>query len=144
MVAERSALYSSKRIIDAEIFSSFVRMRGSRSHPQSHCRWRLSPRLRVARAEEVDKIVASVDGDPITMHDVRAFAESAGRTAARRAIPPRNQTFKEGLKGMIAQKLLAEEVAKYDDKIDEGQIDKLHRGGRAGTKHHAISNSNNR
>lgn len=78
---------------------------------------------RVTRAEEVDKIVASVDGEPITMHDVRAFAESAGRP-----IPPGdptgNQTFKEGLKGMIAQKLLAVEVAKYNDKIDEGQIDR--------------------
>ncbi len=77
---------------------------------------------RLARAEEVDKIVASVDGEPITMHDVRAFAESAGKP-----IPPgdptQNETFKEGLKGMIAQKLLAAEVAKYDDKIDEGQID---------------------
>jgi len=78
---------------------------------------------RVPRAEEVDKIVASVDGEPITMHEVRAFAESAGRP-----IPPGdptgNQTFKEGLKGMIAQKLLAVEVSKYDDKIDEGQIDR--------------------
>lgn len=78
---------------------------------------------RIARAEEVDKIVASVDGEPITMHDVRAFAESAGKP-----IPPgdptQNETFKEGLKGMIAQKLLAVEVAKYDDKIDEGQIDR--------------------
>ncbi len=77
---------------------------------------------RIARSEEVDKIVASVDGEPITMHDVRAFAESAGKP-----IPPgdptQNETFKEGLKGMIAQKLLAVEVAKYDDKIDEGQID---------------------
>ena len=78
---------------------------------------------RIARAEEVDKIVASVDGDPITMHDVRAFAESAGKP-----IPPgdptANETFKEGLKGMIAQKLLAVEVSKYDDKIDEPQIDR--------------------
>ena len=75
------------------------------------------------RAEEVDKIVASVDGDPITMHEVRAFAESAGRP-----IPPgdptANPTFKEGLKGLIAQKLLANEVKKYEEKIDEGQIDR--------------------
>ncbi len=75
------------------------------------------------RAEEIDKIVASVDGEPITMHDVRAFAESAGRT-----LPPGDPTadpdFKDGLKGIIAQKLLAQEVAKYDDKIDETQIDK--------------------
>jgi peptidyl-prolyl cis-trans isomerase SurA len=74
------------------------------------------------RAEEVDKIVASVDGEPITMHDVRAFAESAGKTLPP-GDPTANPTFKEGLKGLIAQKLLAQEVAKYDDKIDEDQID---------------------
>jgi peptidyl-prolyl cis-trans isomerase SurA len=73
-------------------------------------------------AEEVDKIVASVDGDPITMHDVRVFAESAGRTIPA-GDPSANENFKQGLKGLIAQKLLAEEVKKYDDKIDEGQID---------------------
>jgi peptidyl-prolyl cis-trans isomerase SurA len=78
---------------------------------------------RIAHAEEVDKIVASVDGDPITMHDVRAFAESAGRPIPA-GDPTANETFKEGLKGMIAQKLLAVEVSKYDDKIDEPQIDR--------------------
>ena len=76
-----------------------------------------------ARAEEVDKIVASVDGDPITMHDVRSFAQSAGKT-----LPPGDPTadpnFKEGLKGLIAQKLLDQEVKKYDEKVDEGQVDK--------------------
>lgn len=77
----------------------------------------------VARAEEVDKIVASVDGDPITMHEVRAFAESAGQTLPA-GDPTADPTFKEGLKGLIAQKLLAEEVKKYDEKIDDSQIDK--------------------
>ena len=76
-----------------------------------------------ARAEPVDKVVASVDGDPITMHDVRVFAESAGKT-----LPPGDPTgdpnFKEGLKGIIAQKLLTEEMKRYDEKIDDDQIDK--------------------
>jgi peptidyl-prolyl cis-trans isomerase SurA len=76
-----------------------------------------------AYAEEVDKVVASVDGEPITMHDVRSFAESAGRPLPP-GDPTQNPTFKEGLKGLIAQKLLAQEVAKYDDKIDEAQIDR--------------------
>jgi len=75
------------------------------------------------RAEQVDKIVASVDGDPITMHEVRAFAESAGKTLPP-GDPTADPTFKEGLKGLIAQKLLAEEVKKYDDKIDDSQIDR--------------------
>ena len=98
-------------------------MRVSRSHPHIALSLATFAAPRIARAEEVDKIVASVDGDPITMHDVRAFAESAGK-AMPPGDPTQNETFKEGLKGMIAQKLLAEEVAKYDDKIDEGQIDR--------------------
>ena len=76
-----------------------------------------------AHAEEVDKIVASVDGDPITMHEVRAFAESAGKTLPP-GDPTADPTFKEGLKGLIAQKLLSEEVKKYDERIEESQIDR--------------------
>jgi peptidyl-prolyl cis-trans isomerase SurA len=76
-----------------------------------------------ARAEQVDKIIASVDGDPITMHEVRAFAESAGRPLPA-GDPTADPNFKEGLKGLIAQKLLSEEVKKYDEKIDDGQIDR--------------------
>jgi peptidyl-prolyl cis-trans isomerase SurA len=76
-----------------------------------------------ARAEQVDKIVASVDGEPITMHDVRAFAESAGKTLPD-GDPTADPTFKEGLKGLIAEKLLNEETRKYDDQVEESQIDK--------------------
>ena len=51
------------------------------------------------------------------------IAESAGQT-----IPPgdptSDPTFKEGLKGLIAQKLLSEEVKKYDEKVDDTQVDK--------------------
>jgi peptidyl-prolyl cis-trans isomerase SurA len=78
---------------------------------------------RAACAEEVDKVVASVDGDPITEHEVRAFAETAGKTLPP-GDPTGDPTFKEGLKGLIAQKLLVQEVKKYDDKVDDSQIDK--------------------
>ena len=78
---------------------------------------------RAARAQQVDKIVASVDGEPITMHDVRTFAESAGKTLPD-GDPTGDPTFKEGLKGLIAEKLLDQETRKYEDKVEEGQIDK--------------------
>lgn len=78
---------------------------------------------RLACAEEVDKIVASVDGEPITMHEVRAFAESAGKTIPE-GDPTADPVFKEGLKGIIAQKLLTDETRKYDDKVEDDQIDK--------------------
>ena len=75
------------------------------------------------RAEEVDQIVASVDGDPITMHEVREFAESAGKTIPD-GDPTSNPTFREGLKGLIAEKLLDQETRKYEDRVEESQIDK--------------------
>ncbi|HLX38510.1 MAG TPA: peptidylprolyl isomerase [Candidatus Binataceae bacterium] len=77
----------------------------------------------VARAEQVDEIVASVDGEPITMHEVRAYAEASGRTISDRD-PTSDPTFKEGLKGLIAEKLLNDETRKYEDKVEEDQIDK--------------------
>jgi peptidyl-prolyl cis-trans isomerase SurA len=77
---------------------------------------------RAGFAEDVDKVVASVDGDPITLHEVRAFAESAGKSLPS-GDPTSDPNFKEGLKGLIAQKLLTEEMKRYDDKIDEEQID---------------------
>ena len=77
----------------------------------------------VSRAEQIDKIVASVDGDPITIHDVRAFAQSAGKPLPT-GDPTADPIFKEGLKGLIAQKLLADEVKKYDDKVEDSQVDK--------------------
>src|SRR5579872_1656371 len=78
---------------------------------------------RDACAEQVDRIVASVDGEPISMQDVRTFAESAGKTLPD-GDPTADPTFKEGLKGLIAEKLLNEETRKYDDQIEESQIDK--------------------
>jgi peptidyl-prolyl cis-trans isomerase SurA len=79
---------------------------------------------RPLHAEQVDRIVASVDGEPITISDVKKFAADAGRPLPPGGDPTTNETFKEGLKGVITQKLLAQEVAKYDDKIEESQIDK--------------------
>ena len=78
---------------------------------------------RNARAQQVDKVVASVDGEPITMHEVRTFAESAGKTLPD-GDPTTDPTFKEGLKGLIAEKLLDQEKRKYEDKVEEAQIDK--------------------
>ena len=67
--------------------------------------------------------MASVDGEPITMHEVTQFAEMAGKP-----IPPgelaTSSTTKAVLKAMIGQKLLEQEVKKYQDKVDEGQVDR--------------------
>lgn len=75
----------------------------------------------LAAGEELDKVVATVDGEPITLQDVKNFAAEA-----HVSLPPGtdNQTFKDAVKGMIAQKLLEKETEKYADKIDETQVDK--------------------
>jgi peptidyl-prolyl cis-trans isomerase SurA len=71
----------------------------------------------------VDRIVASVDGDPITMREVKDFAVQRGE-------PIRTDDFassdaaKAALKALIGEKLLEQEVKKFDDKVDEEQVDK--------------------
>ncbi len=83
---------------------------------------------RLATAGEgVDRVVASVDGDPITMHDVTAYSAAIGHP-----LPPDDVTaspaFKAVLKALIAQKLLQGEVRKYDDKVEDSQIDRYIQG----------------
>jgi peptidyl-prolyl cis-trans isomerase SurA len=76
---------------------------------------------RARAAESVDRVVASVDGNPITMHDVRALSAAAGHP-----LPPGDITstpaFKTALKAVIGERLLQAEVTKYEDKVDESQV----------------------
>jgi peptidyl-prolyl cis-trans isomerase SurA len=73
--------------------------------------------------QPVDRVIASVDGEPITMHDVKSFAASAGRPIGTDDIAE-DATAKEALKALIEQRLLDEELKKYDDKIDSSQVDR--------------------
>ncbi len=77
-----------------------------------------------ARAQQVvDQVVGSVDGDPITMHDVEAFAASTGNPITP-GTAGSSETAKAALKALIAAKLLEQEVKKYEDKVDESEVDK--------------------
>ena len=74
----------------------------------------------VGRAEVVNRIVATVDGDPITAHEVKRYAEERGAENA-----PESQV----LEALITDKLLEKEagaqgIAAKDDEIDGyvGQI----------------------
>ena len=82
------------------------------------------------RGEAVDRVVATVDGDPITLHDVKSFGAANGRTIDTDDLAD-SPTGKDTLKGLIAQKLLEQEVKKYADKVDESQIDRYIQGLRA-------------
>jgi peptidyl-prolyl cis-trans isomerase SurA len=77
-----------------------------------------------ARAQqEVDKVVASVDGQPITAYDIESFSASVGRPVNADDIA-NNPAAKAVLKALISQKLLESEVQKYSSKVDEAQVDR--------------------
>jgi parvulin-like peptidyl-prolyl isomerase len=71
----------------------------------------------------VDRVVASVDGDPITMREVKDFAAQHGQPIETDDFSS-SDTAKTAVKALIGAKLLEQEVKKYDDKIDDEQIDK--------------------
>jgi parvulin-like peptidyl-prolyl isomerase len=78
--------------------------------------------VRANAQDDLDRVVASVDGDPITVQDLKTFAAvnhmkltdpGDTRAPATRAV----------LKEVISADLLRNEVKKYKDKIEERQID---------------------
>jgi peptidyl-prolyl cis-trans isomerase SurA len=71
----------------------------------------------------LDKVVASVDGEPITMREVKDFAAQQGTPLTSNDFAS-SEAAKSSVKALISEKLLDEEVKKYDDKVDEGQVDK--------------------
>ncbi|WP_331962925.1 peptidylprolyl isomerase [Candidatus Binatus sp.] len=71
----------------------------------------------------LDKVVASVDGDPITMREVKDFAAQHGQPIQTDDFAS-SDAAKAAVKALIGEKLLEQEVKKYDDKVDDAQIDK--------------------
>jgi parvulin-like peptidyl-prolyl isomerase len=76
-----------------------------------------------ASTPAVDRVVASVDGDPITMREVQDFASQHGQPIDSNDFAS-SDTAKTAVKALIGEKLLEQEVKKYDDKVDEAQVDK--------------------
>jgi peptidyl-prolyl cis-trans isomerase SurA len=82
---------------------------------------------RPLRAEEIDSVVASVDGDPITSHDLKhpASGASSGAAAAGFAAGTAPSSDPEvALKNAIAQRMLEQEAQKYAAKIDDDEVDR--------------------
>jgi parvulin-like peptidyl-prolyl isomerase len=71
----------------------------------------------------LDRVVASVDGDPITMREVKDFAAQRGQPIQTDDFAS-SDAAKVAVKALIGEKLLEQEVKKYDDKVDEAQIEK--------------------
>ncbi len=78
-----------------------------------------------ANGDSVDSIVASVDGEPITSHDVKVFSASnaAAATQAGGAAPSVPEDSRAVLKELIVQRLLQQESQKYADRVTDEEID---------------------
>ena len=76
-----------------------------------------------ASAPALDRVVASVDGEPITMREVKDFAAEHGQPIDGDDFAS-SQAARESVKALIGEKLLEAEVKKYEDKVDEDQVDK--------------------
>jgi parvulin-like peptidyl-prolyl isomerase len=76
-----------------------------------------------ASSPAVDRVVASVDGDPITMREVKDFSSQHGQPIDTDDFAT-SDAAKTAVKALIGEKLLEQEVKKYDDKVDEAQVDK--------------------
>ncbi len=75
------------------------------------------------RAQEgVDRVVASVDGDPITVRDLKAFA-AVNKVALSDPDDLNSPETRAVLKGVISERLLESEIKKYKNQVEDRQID---------------------
>jgi len=81
----------------------------------------LSPPL--ARAQTSNEVVASVDGEPITERDVEEFAAQHGNPISTDDFADSPEA-RAALKALIDDELLQQERKKFEDKVDENQVDK--------------------
>lgn len=72
--------------------------------------------------ENLDRVVASIDGDPITVHDLKSFA-AVNHVALTNPGDLNSPETKSVLKGVISARLLENEVKKYKSQVDERQVD---------------------
>jgi peptidyl-prolyl cis-trans isomerase SurA len=83
--------------------------------------------VRPLGAEEIDSVVASVDGQPITSHDVKAMmsgGSSGGPVAGFAPGTAPNNDPAAALKLAIEEKMLEQESQKYAGKVDDAEVDR--------------------
>jgi peptidyl-prolyl cis-trans isomerase SurA len=77
----------------------------------------------IAGAQTSNEVVASVDGVPITERDVEQFAAQHGSPISTDDFADSPEA-RAALKALIDDQLLQQERKKYEDKVDESQVDK--------------------
>jgi parvulin-like peptidyl-prolyl isomerase len=75
-------------------------------------------------ANTLDTVVATVDGNPITEHDLKAFSAS-GQGSALGVAPAHPDDPADVLKALITQRMLEQEALKYSDKVGEDDVDRF-------------------
>ena len=71
--------------------------------------------------DSVDRVVASVDGNPITNFDVQNPGAANSPAGNNPAATDPDSTLKQ----LIAQKLLDQEAQKYADRVDDAEVDRF-------------------
>jgi peptidyl-prolyl cis-trans isomerase SurA len=74
--------------------------------------------------DSVDRVVASVDGNPITNFDIENPSPS-GPNSPTGANSAAGMDPNSALKQLIAQQLVEQEAQKYADRVDEGEVDRF-------------------
>jgi peptidyl-prolyl cis-trans isomerase SurA len=78
----------------------------------------------IGHAQDVsNEVVASVDGEPITKRDVEVFAAGAGVSLGTDDFNDSPEA-RRALKALIDNELLNQELKKYEDKVDESEVDR--------------------
>jgi peptidyl-prolyl cis-trans isomerase SurA len=83
--------------------------------------------VRPLGAEEIDSVVASVDGDPITSHDLKNPASGGPGGLGSSGFAPSSGPSDDpdvALKNAIAQRMLDQEAEKYAAKVDDDEVDR--------------------
>ncbi len=76
-----------------------------------------------SQAEVINRIVATVDGAPITSHEMQGFREVAGASPMAPAGGVAGMSDKEVLEALVMQKLIRKEVEKQGMKAKKADID---------------------
>jgi peptidyl-prolyl cis-trans isomerase SurA len=75
-------------------------------------------------ANTLDTVVATVDGNPITEHDLKSF-NANGQGNALGVAPAHPDDPSDVLKALITQRMLEQEALKYSDKVDDADVDRF-------------------
>jgi len=76
-------------------------------------------------AQVVDRVVASVDGEPITLHDVKVYSAASGSPIPGDSDPRAPNMIRRALRELVKEKCLEAETKSFEGQVSEDQVDKF-------------------